>query len=764
VAFSADSKTLWTGAGAAQAWDVSTARPVGPPLALQGSTRVAAFSPDCRTILTESAELSTQLWDATTRAAFGLPLQHQAALRAVAFSPDGKTMIAGYRDRRARLWDVATGTFLGFLEHQGTVEAVAFSFDGKTILTSSEDGTTRLWDASWRPPFGRSLDIPTADTVYDVSLDGRRAVSLLAGSKSMLWRLWNVPSGKAIAEPLPLPGSWEIDFSPDGKTLMTIFSDRTIRPWNAATGEPLGPAHDLPGVMNCTWFSPDSKAILAGGKDGRAWIWDVPSSTLRGIIPVQRGEVDAVGWSPDGRTFATGLDIAEVQVWDAATFTPLGDKIRHPGGVGRVLYSPDGNSILISGEDGTARLWDLARREARIPPLVHDGGYIYGLDFSPDGKMVASGGDDKQVRFWDTGTGQPIGPTWKRENRVLKVAFQADGKSLLTRDLVSGFRFFPVPPKLPDDPDRLAVWVEVIAGLTLDPRQGLIKVLDNADWLARRKRLNELGGPPATDSDENLDPILFGPDPTVRARVWMERKQWNEALAAFDEVIRARPLNAESRVARGEFFSVRGEHEKSAADFAFALDRDPNDAQMHYRVAMSMLVAGDLAGYRSACAGMLNRFQSSEEVFHANRVAFACIYGPDAVVDMPSLVRVARRSIPSLVGGERILGAVLYRAGRYQEALKCFDQSNKVFKPRALDYLFMAMAHGRLGHAQEARRMLAAANQWIGDADTGKSDKSGDKQSGWSDEQEKPRILLLLREAKEVVLLDPVFPTDPFAH
>ncbi len=161
---------------------------------------------------------------------------------------------------------------------------------------------------------------------------------------------------------------------------------------------------------------------------------------------------------------------------------------------------------------------------------------------------------------------------------------------------------------------------------------------------------------------------------------------------------------------------------------------------------------------------MLERFQTSQEPFIANRVAYACIYAPDAVVDMPSLIRVAERSVPALAGGERIMGAVLYRAGRYQRALKGFEQSHRAFKPRAWDWLFLAMIHSRLGHADQARRMLSQAGQWIAEADTAKQGTSGDNPSGWSNEYEKPTILFLLHEAEAVILYDPIFPADPFVR
>src|SRR5262249_29179215 len=149
--------------------------------------------------------------------------------------------------------------------------------------------------------------------------------------------------------------------------------------------------------------------------------------------------------------------------------------------------------------------------------------------------------------------GQPIGPILRHQDQVGWVAFLDGGKALFTQ---SGgvSRHFGVAPELPDELERIATWVEVITGLWLDREQGLVQVLDNAAWLESRDRLKQLGGPPETGPDQRRDPILCGPDPTARAKSFMERKQWDAAEVAFDEAMRARPFNIWIVVERGDLY------------------------------------------------------------------------------------------------------------------------------------------------------------------------------------------------------------------
>jgi Flp pilus assembly protein TadD len=54
------------------------------------------------------------------------------------------------------------------------------------------------------------------------------------------------------------------------------------------------------------------------------------------------------------------------------------------------------------------------------------------------------------------------------------------------------------------------------------------------------------------------------------------------------------------------------------------------------------------------------------------------------------------------------LGAILYRAGRFEAAVQKLNRAVEVHGANGTEYdaLFLAMAHHQLGHAEEARRWL----------------------------------------------------------
>ena len=61
------------------------------------------------------------------------------------------------------------------------------------------------------------------------------------------------------------------------------------------------------------------------------------------------------------------------------------------------------------------------------------------------------------------------------------------------------------------------------------------------------------------------------------------------------------------------------------------------------------------------------------------------------------------------------MGAATYRAGRFEEAVKHLSEGIKAQGKGGdpTDWLFLAMAHQRLGHTAEERRWLDKAIVWI---------------------------------------------------
>jgi Flp pilus assembly protein TadD len=203
------------------------------------------------------------------------------------------------------------------------------------------------------------------------------------------------------------------------------------------------------------------------------------------------------------------------------------------------------------------------------------------------------------------------------------------------------------------------------------------------------------------------------------------------AVADEDEAIR---LGAEPPVIeRAADRAAESGNWKRAATLLTTLARNPDTPlPARYLQAVAYLKAGDAAGYRTACAGMaewLPRGDPKRAHHDSNSAARATALGPNATDDWTrtlawtdhALARLAeiekaRPQLKELIQRERhnfltSRGAVLYRAGRIEEAAKVFREGMSLNPDGGEfhDWLFLALAEHRLGHADAAVKAAVKA-------------------------------------------------------
>jgi WD40 repeat protein len=442
VAFSPDGKTLASDSWdkTIRLWDVATSQPIGQPLT--GHTDYVAsvaFSPDGKTLASGSWDKTIRLWDVATGKSISQPLTgHTDDVGSVAFSPDGKTLASGSWDKTIRLWDVATGQPIGqpLTGHTEAVLSVAFSPDSKTLASGSWDHTIRLWDVQTRKPIGKPLEEHIA-VVSSVSFspDGK---TLASGSSDKSIILWDVATGQPIGKPLigHTANVNSLAFSPDGRRLASGSDDKTIIIWNVAEGKSVGErltGHT--GAVFSVAFNPDGKHLASGGVDPSIIFWNFePGEPIGQPLTGQISSVASVAFSPDSKILAVGHDFFDhtIVLWDVATGQLIGQPlIGHTAAVLSVAFSPYGKTLASGSWDKTIRLWNVATGQPIGQPFIGHTDGVMSMAFSPDGKTLASGSWDNTIRLWNVATGQPIGqPLTGHTLPVTSVAFSPDGQTL----------------------------------------------------------------------------------------------------------------------------------------------------------------------------------------------------------------------------------------------------------------------------------------------------------------------------------------------
>jgi tetratricopeptide (TPR) repeat protein len=147
--------------------------------------------------------------------------------------------------------------------------------------------------------------------------------------------------------------------------------------------------------------------------------------------------------------------------------------------------------------------------------------------------------------------------------------------------------------------------------------------------------------------------------------------------------------------------------------------------------ACLLLMLGETEGYQQFCRELVARPGQPEDDYAAVVMARVCAVGVSNAVEPERLVEWAANGVDRLSDAARlhVLGLVLYRAGRYEQAIETLQQSNNgrgwSQTAKSQNWLVLAMARFRLGDADEARHCLETARRFMAPARPKNSEEQG---------------------------------------
>lgn len=415
-----------------------------------------AFAPDGAVLAGGCDDRLVRLWDAADG---GLKESRKTGLQrvlAVAYAPKSQLLAAGGVPAPGHsaivLWN-ADGTLRpGQLAAQGTVRALSFTSDAADLISASSQiakGWLECWDLQKNQSVRRWGD--QAGPIFGLacSPDGPGIAPFIASGavrKVALWSAGGTGEGELEGRNRNVQA---IAYSPDGKTLASCGTQKSVQLWDAASGTLkatlTAPPPGLPSGGWCLAFSPNGKLLALGGEFTHGvrdiHVWDTATGQLRMTVPGHLDTTYALAFSPDGKVLASGSDkpnnaghTEEVKLWNTSTGALIRTMWGEEGWVKSLTFSPDGHWLASSNEgqvgQGHVTIWNAATGE-QVRVLRGQQGWATSVAFAHRGAWVASGSWDGSIRVWETATGKLLRTIRADAAGVNSVAIGADQTTVI---------------------------------------------------------------------------------------------------------------------------------------------------------------------------------------------------------------------------------------------------------------------------------------------------------------------------------------------
>lgn len=195
----------------------------------------------------------------------------------------------------------------------------------------------------------------------------------------------------------------------DGRNLISVSNDTTIKVWNAHQGFCLSTLRSHKDYAKCLAYAKDREIVASAGFDKMIYLWDIQALTMltatKNTVTTKpldgsKNSIYSLAINQSGTLVASGSTEKVIRIWDPRTRQKLLKLRGHTDNVRSLVFSRDGTMLLSASSDSTIRLWSIPQQRCISIIRVHDEG-VWTLQTNEGFSTVYSGGKDCRIFMTD---------------------------------------------------------------------------------------------------------------------------------------------------------------------------------------------------------------------------------------------------------------------------------------------------------------------------------------------------------------------------
>ncbi len=416
----------------------------------------AVFSSGGQTLVSVDSSGESRRWNAATGEQLSILTVPNDLVKKVVLSADSAKLVTVNLDSKFRIWNLNKIEDNPILvdDTEQSVNDIEISHDAKIIAATKiphhshsgdpiENFRLQVWNTMTQQMLFKLYGEEPRITALEFSSDGKTLVTAENNGEIKFWAVDTGTNWLTIKENKKVIQT--IVFIPHKKLLATADMDNAIRFWDISSDEGQPPQSqvfkELKENISTMILSPDEKTLLTSTQNGTIQGWDIETGSQRFKITGHVGEIFHLAISENGKILTTANSLASrwltddtyLQHWDISTNGMLSTDFLEFEGVETI--TPDCRNVVIKNKDGKFEMLDIETKNTLFTITEEEKDALSGkFVFSLDGKTAATTGKDYVIHLWQIANSSQLSEPWKTlkgHTKWIKVlAFSPDGKTL----------------------------------------------------------------------------------------------------------------------------------------------------------------------------------------------------------------------------------------------------------------------------------------------------------------------------------------------